>query len=75
MKTKKQIKKCFKDVNKRHLNIYRRYNSPMDLGYTDIHLHAQMKWLERFAGFIQALRWVLSDDEDMPEQYTAIPDV
>lgn len=74
MKTKKQINKAFKEINKKHSKMFRIYNSPMDLGYTEQHKFAMLKWVERFAGFIQALAWVLKDDEKLPEQYYAIPD-
>lgn len=75
MKNKKQIQKAFKEINDRHLRVFKIYNSPIDMGYTEEHLFAQLKWLERFAGFIQALQWVLNDDAELPSQYTAIPDV
>ena len=75
MKTKKQIQKAFKEINAKHTRLFKIYNSPMDLGYTDQHLYGMLKWLERFAGFIQAIRWVLNKDEKLPDQYYSIPDV
>lgn len=75
MKKKKQIQKVFKDINTKHSKIVKIYNSPIDMGYTDQHKFAQLKWVERFAGFIQALKWVLDDDAELPDQYYAIPDV
>jgi hypothetical protein len=72
MKTEEQVRKCFSDVNRKHIKVFRRFNSPIETGDTEAFKHAQFKWLERFAGFIQALRWVLNDDEKMPEQFDAI---
>lgn len=75
MRTKRQILKAKNQIIKRHLKVYRRYNSPLDLGYTDIHMFGTLKWLERFAGFIQCLEWMLDEEKDMPPEYTAIPDL
>jgi hypothetical protein len=74
-KTKEQIQECYHEVNQRHSRIARIYNSPLTRDqYTPVIQVAQMKWLERFAGWIQALRWVLDEKEEMPDQYFAIPD-
>lgn len=75
MRTRKQILKEKRSIIDRHLRVYKRFNSPLDLGYTDIHMIATMKWLERFAGFIQCMEWMLDEEKDLPPEYTAIPDV
>ena len=74
-KTREQIEECYHAVNQRHSRIARIYNSPLTLDqFTPVIQVAMMKWLERFAGYIQALRWVLNEDEELPDQYYAIPD-
>jgi hypothetical protein len=74
-KTREQVQKAYHEINQKHSKIFQRYNSPFYLGDTEQYRHTQMKWLERFAGFIQALRWVLDENEELPEQYNAIPDI
>lgn len=74
-KTREQIQQCYREVNLRHSRIARIYNSPLTRDQFSPPIQvAMMKWLERFAGYIQALRWVLNEDEELPEQYYAIPD-
>jgi hypothetical protein len=74
-RTREQIEECYHQVNQRHSRIARVYNSPLTRDqFTPIIQVAMMKWLERFAGWIQALRWVLDETEEMPDHYFAIPD-
>lgn len=74
-KSREQIQKQYSEMVKRHAKVARVYNSPFTVrNYTPRIQLAMMKWLERFAGYIQALRWVLHQDEELPEQYFAIPD-
>ncbi|MHA2066075.1 MAG: hypothetical protein ACXABY_17025 [Candidatus Thorarchaeota archaeon] len=74
-KSRDAVEKTLKEVNARHSRVARIYNSPlMKEAYTPPIQVAMLKWLERFAGFIQALVWVLNEDAELPDQYYAIPD-